>query len=533
MRRLFLVLGVTAAVAVGAFGVYAGFWFHQADEAQRQIASTIVDLNIRAKSIDKNVTFLRYDSITSNGFPFEMSLTLNKPALELPITSLLRSAGVPGLKRRNQTADWTEILGTDAITFSNDTASDDTVFQFPHPITDRSYLNHKLANTYVTSSNDLTCRTKALGMIFHDIAAMKQSSASLNAELLNTDSGMSCLAKGIKVSDALSKALLYGEDESSINFSNSPSDDAHRNIHFQLRHVNAQYSPAGGIAAAEMFKKLNLVMGLGKESGLHFINPSEFGKYKQDIDMSYDGPVDKAAFHSNDLRLSFDIKHFDLKSSLMNTTLTMHAATDGNNTDENDHLSVHQRTNVSGRYDNLIAQSTNSNIAAALVPHLHSLGTLKFDLDASGNITNGLKNKSEYSSLKLNNFSVNTNPYGIDIHGNFWDQGEQQYTDMILTFRNFDKMITDIGAYALRVEAAMPEVYRKKTALLTRSHIANVRQFFHTIADTPNSNSHTMVIHVQKEPDAQFTVNGKGMLEILMLMEGRSGGLNSAGTLLR
>lgn len=515
MRKSFFIFCVATSAGVAS---YSAYWFHQADVARTRTVELVTKFNAYESHVDAGVAPLRYESIYTGGFPFAPTVALKRPVFTIPVSALLQRAQTSkNIGHIKQPIEWTEIISADEITIAQRGLNGELSFHLSGPVTDQSYIDHKLRSTTLSTSDELTCNVKAPANFIDRLTASEQTLPLGNIDWATTDGSIGCMAKRLDIRDQTSNAIAYKADETSFSISNAASKNANRSIRFQSHVANSQYFPAGDAIFQQVFKGVASEVDRLKPNYTNFIKPSEFGIGNQDVDVAYDGPVSANAFRVNPLLAKLDINKFDVKNDLLTYNLTAHAET-GESHVNSYRLSLHQRTTVSERYDDVSQQAVAKSFRA-FVPNLHSLGAIKLDIDVSGDADTSIKSDANEYSVNIANAAINTDPYGLTLSGKYWHDKQQQNTDLTLSIRNFDKLMNDARDYTARAESA---VAPKLPVQVTEGTVESARRLIHTITDTSNRPNGTLTIHVQQQPGQPPTVNGKGILEIMSLMQGSS-----------
>src|SRR5262249_6264821 len=141
-------------------GGYTFYWHKKADEFSAALAQSIIALNDQARGYTKDTPLLRYEAITTTGFPFSMGLTIIKPVVALPVSAYLKTLPqTPSGIARPAAIDWVEEVGYgESVSVSSTRRADRFTFVMAGDRTHASLVNQKPFHALVShSSAPLVC----------------------------------------------------------------------------------------------------------------------------------------------------------------------------------------------------------------------------------------------------------------------------------------------------------------------------------------------------------------------------------------
>lgn len=534
MRKI--IVPATLAVLVGG---YTAYWYHQTTTIRHNLEQAIDAYNTRIAASGSTLTPLRYESITTGGYPFSISFTFNKPVANLPISDMLRKAS-PSMPT---SAEWREEFSAEAVTISYNLPANHSTFSTTGSLTDKSWFNNALVRTIVSSSAQRECHTSIpRGTLVG--GTMPDSPAAW----LTFPLAVNCHDKDASIKNATG-AELYHVDDVLISYSNAPSDGPNRSIGVQVEIAGMKATQAGDADTKLYYSQIDNVVGTLSLNRAMRITPSELGTQNLAFDATYDGPVQADEFSKPTLKLRLDINHLDMSNTLLNGPFELHLATapEGEKGDSRTaSLSIHTHSEMTAHYNELLTQQIElafaeaenpsektseklaaaqsiakfgspHDIAAALVPDFHSLGTLSLDVDFSGKGPNNMASLMQSGSAELKNLDFKTTPYGITTHGSTSATNGKRTADLVLACVNCDNLITDLGNYALRVESVFDRARPGQPPFVTKDLVEGVRQFIHGLAENPEKTGKDVVIHAELKDTGDFTISGKQLMQIIGL----------------
>ncbi len=573
MRKIALLSVLILVVAGG----YTAFWFKKSGEFKQMLEQSIASLNEQAKNISKDNTLLRYDSIDVSGFPFAMTLQVKKPVVDLPVAAFLQkmphevapiapvtsaplappsvtpsaiaapvtpvtvTAAAPTAVQAP--ADWVEEISYgDSISVSGNLTGTHFTLTMAGDRTHKSLVNHTVKHTLVSSSSSpLVCHL-GIEQAGNTLWVMQPIFTDLPT-FLSIFRSADCDVQGITLKDAASGTLLLSADGFSVSASNKADGTANRKIDFKLDSKNTKALPAFDALVNEYMSWGYALRGT--PDNLRMATPfSEYGAQDQKIDIHYNGPANAKDFSDPAAHMLFD-SAFDVKNAMANMQMEIHVDTAPQGEERVASIKVHSVSNVTERYDQLIAKQTAlaftemmregktgqelqiqqtllklgtpEELTVAMLPKFHEFGTVNFDVDANVKGPNHAETFLRHGNFALDTLNWVAAPYGLKFKGALNATAENKIPsgDLLATCISCDALITDFGNYAMRIEAIVNRMTPGKTPYINAGLINGVKQFLHGIAE--DANAKDAVIHIVMKDNGILTISGKPAIQAMGL----------------
>lgn len=534
------VVAVVVVAAVAAGGGYSAFWFKKSEDFKEKIVTSITEINAKMKPLIKDGEFLRYESIQSSGFPLAMKLTLAKPVMTIPASTVMQLAPKEAWKGEvSPEFSWTEELGWgESVSLESNVLGSKFLASLTGDVTWKTTVGGAVRHSMVASSaTPLTCEllTKPSGFLvsypqFEDAESF-----------FNAFESITCGSNTSVMKDATG-ATIATTDNYRLGITNVITN-GNRNAALKYQIVNSEYLAAGDTIVKNYLDIIGEAIKQPPQKMTYSL--SELGKNNINVDVSYNGPDNAAAIDNPNSTLSFDINALDLNSNLLNSNNNFHLAISPQGDERKIVLKTGSKTNVSSRYDQILADNIKAtltdlanaegktgkeldiaqsvqkfgsidSLVEAALPQLHKQGdiVLNVDLEALGK---KLDDSSE-GRAKVNIFDVLTSLYGIKMKGELSSVKTQSAnSNADITCLNCDTMIDDIANYVIRFTSYLNAVAPGTNAPVPSRDLANgIKVFIRSMAlNGSDPAAKDLNIQVVMKESGDFTVSGKPVMETM------------------
>lgn len=538
MSKVVATVFVVAAVAAG--GGYSAYWFKKSEDFKEKIVTAITELNAKVKPVIKDGEFLRYESVQSSGFPLEMKLTLVKPVMTIPASTVMKLAPKETWKGEvSPEFEWTEELGWgDSVSLSADVLGSKFVAALTGDVTWKTTTGSTVRHALVASSaTPLTCelKTKPSGFMvtfpqFEDAEAFFNAFESIN-----------CSSNSSVMKDATG-ATIATTDSIRLGITNVASA-GHRNASIKYQIVNSEYLAAGD---AIVNNYVNIIAEAIKQQPQKLTySLSEMGKNNINIDIAYNGPDNAAAIDNPSTSLTFNINALDLNSNLLNSNNSFNLSISPEGDNRKIVLKTASKTNISERYDQILSDNIKAtltdlantegktgkeldiahsvqkfgsidSLVDAALPKLHKQGDMVLNLDLEA-VGKKLDDSSE-GRAKVSVFDILTSLYGVKMKGDLASTKNQSpASNADITCINCDTLIDDISNYVIRFASYINTVAPDTKAPVPSRELANgIKTFIHSMAlNGSDPAAKDLNIQLVMKESGDFTVSGKPVMEAM------------------
>lgn len=537
------VIAVFAVVAIAAGG-YTAFWFKKADEFKNSVIQSAVALNEKAKPLLKGADAIRYESVVASGFPFGLTLTINKPIVTLPVDAIMRA--LPKETFEGQVPEgfsWIEEISyVDGISLSRDLLGSKHTVVINGDRVGKSVVNGQVRHAISSSSSSpLVCNLVTEPSGFLAMSPIFKDAASFTANFHSADCGIS----GLSVKDTTSGGLLASADKYYISFGDVVIGGK-RATTFKFQSSGVKYTPAIDAVFNDYLHIASEASGMPmKDLPYSF---SEFGDSSANIDVAYNGPSTEAGFSDKQLKFSFDVNAFDFHSNLFHWEQYIHVATEPQGTDRKAIINMHSKANVSERYDQMLATQvrdffaelaktegkSGKNLMVAtkvatlgspdalvvnVLPRFHPLGDMVFDVNANLEGPNDTINFFTQGHGTLSAIDILTAPYGLKTTAAYSGSKGKALPSGNIDFNciNCDALIDDAGNYITRFTAYLSALEpEKKVVLPTKELYDGIKAFVHSIAlNSEDKAAKDLHFNIVMKDTGDVTISGKPVMEAM------------------
>jgi hypothetical protein len=531
--RILIVLLVILGISGGGYAVY---WNKKADEFKQMLVSSVDAINEEAKPLTKNAPLVHYDSIRATGFPFAMVLEVSKPVLDLPVSEILKQS-LPNPSAAIS-ASWVEQFSySDTISITGNITGDHYTVTFNGDRTNRTMLDGKPRHTWISSS--------ATPLVWHLGVEQPRGGSPWTMQPIFTDLQTFLLIFRSFDSNVENEALkdengtpLYSFERFFISLVNEQAGGNNNKLALKINLDKGKATPAFDALYKDYMLMVYTEMGEQQMLNKIPVMLSAVGEKNSRIDITYEGPTEEKFFADPGLNVHFDINALNFQSALYNMALQAHIASIPQGSDRMISIAVHETSDATELYDQMLRQviasvitdlaspagksqaetqvahaiallgSTPEEIAAAIAPQSHALGKTAFDLDLN---IKGPVPRQEFmrkGSVSLDELNWVATPYGIKIKGSVAGNpnGIAPTGDLAFNCISCDALVNDLGGYAIRVETLVDKAYKAPKPYLTKDLLDGVKQFLHGIAE--DGNAKDVLIHLAVS-NAGFTISGK------------------------
>jgi hypothetical protein len=527
MRAPLLFLSVTLLLG----GAYTAFWFKKADELKQMVEESASQLNEEAKGLNQGSPLIRYDEIRTSGFPFAMTVEIVKPVVDVPVSALLGrlrtaplSAPLPG-----QPQEWMEEISySDGVRITSNLLGDRFMLIAAGDRTHVSFIDHKPHHTLKFSAGTpLTCHL-AIARELSDLWTMPRINSW--ADLAPLLRGAGCGVDGLVLSNVEGGGTLLSADRMAISASNEPDGTTNRTIAFLLDIKSEKTTPAIDAITAEYTTLTNTFLGIPQSPPVML---STYGEQNAAVDIRYNGPMEKKDFMDPAMHMKLDINQLDFSSAVTEGKTQAHIAAASEGDEHTASAVIHSHFTVSEAYDSMIRQRVESAYAQAasapaakdaksplpsqemvvgLLPNLHALGRIAFDVDARAK---GTLPQSK-GSVSVSAFDLTAAPYGIKLKGEAMSEPKKMPAgELDITCVSCDALASDAAGYYLRIKALADHA---KQPYPPAALSDGVRHFLHAVSENGSDpKALDLMLRLKSKDTGEMTLSGKQIMEVLAL----------------
>lgn len=541
--RLFLGVAIIAGVA------YYYMWTKHAVQTHELFEQKIVELNAKHKGVDgaqPDFTFT-YDSAQRGGFPFGVSLSLVNPKVtyssnfsknafvaippkegeEVP-TPLYTHISLNGDMQLNTNyfTRTLDIIPTGRWTSEMPLSPEDKgiVMMSELPHTDKCQLTLNSNAAWSVMNNNF----------FEHIQSIK--------DVVDNFEKIACSGDGYRLMDQANGDVLIALAPYELGFTSKSMDDDLLDVNVRAKFQEIEFSETYITWYKGYIKKLYTAM-YGEEAAAQMagLDMMASGKQLIDIDVDVNMPknpgtklAEKTRINASSFKMDNTMYKIDLPFSYALTKTGSKADYDFNLEGDLEFKETMRETalplvksivllnaykNVKTKADRKkIAKfsddvDANPEILASLVPKLDELGKISFDFDVEANAAQDEAGFENGGKLDVKNANITSDLYGIRSAGEFGIG--KMAADFVLRINNGDQLIEDAVSYLKElheVSPVKPQLRYEFNDLITKK----MQSLFAQISTTEDLGA-TWVIHLQDNGKNQLLINGKPMVELMML----------------
>lgn len=540
--RKFLVFVILIAAMCGG---YSAYWYKKANDFKQMFAQSVDAFNQQNKPLTKDLSLVRYSSVEITGFPFAMVLEVNKPILDIPVSTLIREMPAYKDKLAGTPApfEWVEEISYgEKITVTGNAMGDYFTLTTNGDRINTSLVNGAPRHAFITTSSMPVCH---LG-VQHPKGALPWTMQPLFTDLptfFSVFRSFDCDIKNIAMKDKTSGTELLTAQSLNYSLTNVVEDPINHKLSFSLDAPNGQATPAFDTIVNDYRLMMYTLMGTPDAATPYPI--SETGKQDVKMAATYEGPTDTDHLKDPTMHAHVDLNSFEIHNALFNVSATLHLADTVQGTDRLIAFAFHSKSNATARYDEisqknlvavlrqmsqdnttkdiaqkLAAAGTPEAIAAKIYPQMHDLGDFAIDVDFNMKAPNQAGAIAKHNTIALDDFNILTTPYGVKIKGTavLNTPEKEPNVDISLTCISCNALVDDLGGYAMRVESVADQFNAQpaqpaSSPFIKKDLIEGVKQFLHGIAESSAGND--LVIHVVMKDTGTFTISGKQLPEVM------------------
>jgi hypothetical protein len=546
MRTLVVAILVIVVLAIGG---YTALWHEEATEFKSAAERWVATTNENAKMKGFAGGIIHYDSIETSGFPMSLNFRFINPVIDFPISSFLRSVATSQLHTPDPSAPESWVAEYDfsaPVQFSGNVRLNHFTLTIPGDYTIKSIVNNTPKRIIQTRSPEPMACSLDVDQPIGGALWFNRPVMSDPKTFLEVFRSLDCSVKDITTTDVASHTVLATADLSHFTVSNAPVGGVNHSIALVLEGKNLQTTPAFDGLNYQYSQMAYAIMGIPQDQRPAPMRLSEHGKINMDIDMGYLGPVDSASVSDPNMQMHFDVNTLDFNSDILKSAFDLHLASDPHGNSRTASLKIDSKTTVSPKYDAIMAEQTASaikqamqtegkfgpqlqlaqtlnalnltpqEITAAVLPKFSSFGDIVFNVDASVTGPNHGADMFKHGTITLNAFNWLSAPYGITLKGkvDMSSADGKPSGELTKTCIHCDALISDAGAYAMRIEGLGSHMQPPHVPYITSAFIEGIRQFLHGIAENPSAKD---LVTDFKFNGMMFTVSGKSLPEVMAL----------------
>ncbi|HEU5046338.1 MAG TPA: hypothetical protein VFT64_00690 [Rickettsiales bacterium] len=546
MRKLTAALILTTIVAGGAYTYY---WTQQANVLKANFEQSVAQANEQIRALNKDITFLRYESVTTSGFPFLIRLDIAKPVIELPLSSIAHDVASRMSKDASAIPESKDdarlqVTYSDKISLSTNMMYDRFTATLSGDMTLVPSINGKAHEALVTT---LSSPTECHLAINHADRVPQSISEAFSGPEAFFDSfrSIDCDMKGAVTKYADSAQTLSTVDGIELTLTSEPMDQKNKHItlHSDLRNVKATpaYDEFANTYLLPLFYDLTNVPQAQRSA---HVEVSQLGEQNSLIDATYEGPLNQQDLLDPTATVKLDVQALNSKNALYDANNEAHFNSSIQNDERHTALNLHSNLTVTSQYEDLmtkqltlmlgeagknpmqpgIIQSLPPGVkpevlANALVPKLHNAGKMRLDADLQ---VTGSKNGNivDVKKLDINNLDLLSEKGGLKLKGSgtFSSAPTMPVGDITITCVSCDTLVDDIGGYSINIDDAMAPGRPGQVHYVTPQLVEGVKQFLHAISEQPTDKTAKDIdVKLVSDSTNKVTVSGKQPMEVIGL----------------
>ena len=541
--RLFLALVIIAGVA------YYYMWNKHAVQTHELFEQKIVELNTKYKGADgvQPDFAISYESAERSGFPFGVSLALKNPKVSYsshftknafmaipqkegegapaPLYTHISLKGDMQLNT-NYFTRTLDIIPTGRWTSEMPLSPEDKgiVMMSELPHTDKCQLTlNKNAAWSVMNNN-----------FFEHIKSMK--------DVVDNFEKITCSGDGYRLMDQDNGDVLIALAPYEAGFTSKSMDEDLLDVNVRAQFQEIEFSETYIAWYKGYIKKLYTSMyGAEAAAQMAGLDMMASGKQLIDIDIDIDMPkkpgtklaektrIKASSFKMDNVMYKFDLPFsYSLKKtgSKADYSFNLEGDLEFKETMRASALPLVKSIVLMSSYKNAKTEAdrkkiakfshevdANPEILTPLVPKLDELGKITFDFDLVADATKDEAGFENGGKLNVKSANITNELYGIRSGGEFGIG--KMAADFVLRINGGDLLIDDVVGYLKRLHEVAPVKAELKYEF--NDLIAKKMQSLFAQISTTEDLGATWVIHLQDNGQNQLVVNGKPMLELMML----------------
>lgn len=531
MRKL---LAALLVVFIAFGGIYTAYWFKKSDEFKQDIVQIIAQINENAKT-RKDIPTVKYESIDVSGFPFTMQFNINKPAADFSASEISKATfhTTPATP-----ANVVIEAKYDRITIGTNVSAD----TFSLGTSGQTMITSLVDGTPGSSFEVETASPAVCYLKIHNTDHMPWNVAAAFADnnaFFNAFRSFDCNIDSAISKDTASGAPLSSVDSLQFSVASEPAGSANHKLALLIEIKNAKATPTYDTLINYYAQLLYDLAGTPQNQRNVNINISQYGTQNSRVDAHYEGPLEKEAILDPAATLRFELNALNFKNDLYELATEAHLSSQPTGTTKDGAVVIHWSMTAAEPYEHLlvqdvartIRQATASNpefaaqfaanpddIAAALVPKLHSMGKISFDTNITAKGEPG-KDFLKSGSFTISQLDLTGSQYGLKLKGtgktgaSLVPSGE-----LFATCVMCDSMIDSLAGYITGVDTVLAKARPDQPVHVTPALVDGIKQFLHALdepaADKTQGN---ILIHVVAPENGMPTISGKQFPEVISL----------------
>lgn len=531
-----LTIVIVTILALG--GIYTAYWFKQSNECKQILEQAIAHVNETAKT-KKSVPTIKYASISVSGFPFYMNFNINKPVLDIPASEIIKTA-FPSAATKP--LDVILEISYDQITAGANVMVSDFSLSNSGQNSLTPLVDGKAGNTMqVDLASPFTCGMKIDNPSYKP---WDMPYAFADAESFFTAfRSLDCKVTGVTAKDAASNTVISTLENMQLSLANAPLDQVNHKLTLLFDIKNAKDTPAYDNLMAYYFQLFYDLAGIPQDQRTIDTNFSQYGAQNSIIDISYQGPLDKAAMLDSHANIHFDIAAMNFRNDVYTLLSEMHMSNITASDTRNAAATIHWSLTAGEPYERLLSQqvaktirqvsadpfmssfmmqlaanSSPDEIASALVPRFHTLGKISFDTDIA---LKGLPGQdfTKGGSIVINQLDLSNSQYGVKVKGNGKSGANPMPTgELLATCVLCDTLVDGAAIYAAGIDQILAKSRPGHIPYVTTPLAAGIKQFLHALDEPSTSKAPgSILIHLVAADNGKITISGKEFPEVFGL----------------
>ncbi len=566
MKKLLIVLVVIIAAAAGG---YSYLWNQKAEDFKQVVVEAIDRVNALAKPHVDGQDVVKYESLSTSGWPLQVEVKIHKPTLMIPLHVLaenlekasanetqglgdnLTSTNPPVFKAAKG-IKWTETITSNVMTVGTNVTATTLTLDYGSEITGVSNYNGEIDSPRISTFSSpnicsLSVVSPAEGQSFFDV----RKTLGDGKDFLKRFRSLECQVKGWSTVDGKSKEMLVSGESAAFSIAYDGSNSAKGIGQVTGSAVNQKATKAYDALVTRYlsrFYKVFMDQEIGVMSG--WGTPlSEAGSNNVEFSASFEAPTDPALFLSKEMTMRAGIDSFKVRNDLMNVdfSLILRSSPDATGEKRDSAIVMSSSTAVTERYDELkrqeilavldliskdptaetkVLQEAMKKLSAEewkaavndLWPQFHPLGNMVFSVDISTLTPNPFAPSGDLTVKHLD--FVNALD-GIRINAKATQQGLIPTGEAAITCLNCEGLLNRIYDYSKRLDKWIPkfdETY--EVPMISEALHQGVNAFLKSISvaakdGTGKENPKDWLFAIRMPENEEPTLNGKPLSTLM------------------